>query len=176
MSYLICPKIGFLRYPGRTYTPPNELFAGEDDDMNQSICTEKPIFTEKPMLSLLQGNLHPDQQKTTMAPSWWPRQRATYGDCTDMSSARAADASVVKIGRGKAGHFESLWHGEMGSIPSGKIGWTPSSQADLFQVALSKVKIQEVPVLIRHLQLGVCPIGALGDGLGFGVDHVILSY
>ena len=63
MSYLICPKIGFLRYPGRTYTPPHELFAGEDDDMNQSICTEKPIFTEKPMLSLLQGNLHPDQQK-----------------------------------------------------------------------------------------------------------------
>ena len=118
-----------------------------DDDLHRWIC-EVTHFSG-PIFGLLYGNLH--LHKQAMAPSWeWPLQRdTTCGDCTDVQRPCGGDASVVKIGRGKAGNFESLWHGKMGSILSEKRDKHPASAklVHFFQVAQQKVKSQGVTVL-----------------------------
>jgi len=132
MSYVICPKIGYIyiyiRYNIYIYTPPNELFAGEDDDMNQLIY---PCWVYCKVTSTLTNKKpHGTLMVTPSACHIRRLYRHVQRPC--------GDASVVKIG-------------DMGR-------WVPYHQ--VAQSKVKMVKIQEVPVLIRHLKLGVSPISS----------------
>lgn len=132
-KHVICHMSKNRGFCGRTYTPPNELFAGEDDDMNQWICNKKT-----------HGTL-----------------MVTPSACHNTAIVQTCPAPVRRCQCG-----ENWGHGEMGSIPSGGPVEGQDGQDSRGSCANKTPPIGGFSY--RFL--------ALGDGLGFGVDHVILSY
>ena len=103
MSYVICPKIGYIyiyiRYNIYIYTPPNELFAGEDDDMNQLIY---PCWVYCKVTSTLTNKkTHGTLMVTPSACHIRRLYRHVQRPC--------GDASVVKIGTWGDGFHTIRW-------------------------------------------------------------------